>query len=124
MRHLFLAALAIWSGATVCAEPVRYISAGGGLYSYDENRNGAVLRVIDRQADAMLADTSVTPKLQIGDVFYLGRACDALSPDFGNGSWVATEGGFIVVFEGARVAFPGQTIPLRTYADCRGPVPE
>lgn len=122
MRHLFLAALVAGALPAFATEPGHYISSGGGMFSYTENRYGAVLEVTERQLDEMLTDSSIQPQLKVGDTLYLGRACDALSLDYGQGSWMATEGGFIVTVGEERILFPGQIIPLRTYADCRGVV--
>ena len=124
MRHVLFAVLAAWAGLVQAADPVQYISSGGGLFSYKENRYGAVFTVVDRQLSTMAADPNLYDNLAVGDVFYLGRACDALSPKFGDGRWVTTEGGFLILFPGARVVFPGQTIDMRTFADCTGDVPE
>ena len=120
MRRVCFAALLVGAFPAFATEPVKYISSGGGLFSYEENRYGAVLTVVDRQAEAMLSDDGISPRLETGDALYLGRACDALSLDFGAGRWIATEGGFIVSVGQEQVLFPGQTIPLRTYADCEG----
>lgn len=123
MRHMVLAVLAAWAGLAHATDPVKYISSGGGLFSYDENRYGAVMTVIDRQSAAMVADPDLYDNLAVGDVLYLGRACDALSRKFGDGRWISTEGGFLIIFAEARVIFPGQSIDLRTYADCIGELP-
>ena len=123
MRHVCLAVLTAWAGSAHAADPVQYISSGGGLFSYNENRYGAVMTVIDRQSAAMAANPNLYDNLAVGDVFYLGRACDALSRKFGDGAWITTEGGFLIVFADARVVFPGQSIDLRIYADCAGELP-
>ena len=123
MRHAFFAVLTGWAGLAHAAEPVQYISSGGGLFSYQENRYGAVLTVVDRQSAANAADPNLYDNLAVDDVFYLGRACDALSRKFGDGQWITTEGGFLIIFAEARVVFPGQSIDLRTYADCTGALP-
>lgn len=76
-------------------------SGNGPVWHSWENRDGAVLR-------------------RGRTVVYLGRSCDAFSPQYGRGRWGAANGGVLIVFARRRIGFPRQGPPV-TNARCDVP---
>lgn len=114
MRYLFIV-LAIVVASTATAQNQQYLATDGGLFAYKTNKYGAVLTSVEPFDETQTDDLAVRP----GESLYLGRACDAFSPKFGDGVWNRTEGGFFVTFDDLRVAFPGQSIDLLPDDRCR-----
>lgn len=72
----------------------------GRVWRPSFNANGAVLR-------------------SRGATLYLGRRCDAYSPQYGRGRWEWANGGFLVVFRGRRIGFPRQEIDAGQGSACQ-----
>lgn len=53
-------------------------------------------------------DGQVMTRVPQGENVYLGRSCDAWSPDFGAGRWCASNGGFVVEVGPLTMVFPRQ----------------
>lgn len=119
MRNVLVGICVLIAGAAM-AENTQYLSADGGLFSYEKNRHGAVLTSVDPSGGALLAGTSNRSVVASGNALYLGRSCDAFSEQFGDGRWFTTEGGFLVEFPGVQVVFPGQEIDVVSRNRCRG----
>ncbi len=111
MRYLMSLTTIILASAAA-AETVLYLSSDGALFNYETNRHGAVMTSVEPPSDSIVVATDEAPAVPPGEVIYLGRACDAFSKQFGEGSWQSTDGGFFVEFGDLRVAFPGQDITL------------
>ncbi|HEY0117033.1 MAG TPA: hypothetical protein VGB54_15080 [Allosphingosinicella sp.] len=78
-----------------------YEDGDGQVWRASFNANGAVLRLR-------------------GATIYLGRGCDAYSPQYGRGRWEWANGGFLVVFRGGRrVGFPRQEIDAGQGGNCQ-----
>ena len=78
-----------------------YVDSLGIDYQYQRNTNGAVLR------------SSVA-------TIYLGKDCDAVSPQYGNGTWSWANGGFLISFEnGNSLGFPRQEIDAGNGMACQ-----
>ncbi len=80
----------------VCSMPAsarNYTDSDGVTYSSSLNDDGAVLK-------------SESAKL------YLGKSCDAYSPQFGKGTWGWANGGVAVELNGRRIGFPRQESPF------------
>ena len=78
-----------------------YADSLGVSYRYERNANGAVLR-----------SSAAT--------IYLGKNCDAASPEHGNGSWAWANGGFKITFQdGTELGFPRQEIDAGNEANCQ-----
>ncbi len=104
--------------STAAAQDLRFVSADGDLFAFEENRHGAVLTALPSTSSAIIG----TPEQRLtrsGDIVYLGRSCDAFSDRFGDGRWRWTDGGFIVFFGATRLSFPGQIIDLQSAQGCR-----
>ena len=110
-----LTVLCTVAASSAWAQNLQYLSGDGAAFSYNKNKHGAVLTSVEPFDD--MQGSSIFP---VGDKLYLGRACDAFSLDHGEGTWVATDGGFIIDFDGLRVTFPGQQIDLVAQDRCRG----
>ncbi len=116
MSRMFMGAFLIGMATAGAAQSKQYLSTGGSWFSFEENQHGAVLKSIE-QSTAVAAPDG--PKIDVGDILYLGRSCDAFSTDFGEGSWKWTNGGFIVEFPAGRITFPGQVIDIVEENQCR-----
>ncbi|WP_341368863.1 hypothetical protein [Yoonia sp. BS5-3] len=99
----------IFAGS-VAAQDGPFRSHDGTVFSFAQNQHGGVLTSIGRQTAA---------QLDVGDVLYLGRSCDAFSTEFGDGSWSRTNMGFLVEFPGLRLGFPDQAIDIVPGNRCR-----
>ncbi|MCK0096630.1 hypothetical protein MWU60_13700 [Yoonia sp. F2084L] len=119
MRNVLVGVCMVIAGAAA-AQDTQYLSADGGLFSYEKNRHGAVLKSVDPSGGSLLAGTSGRSVVAPGNALYLGRSCDAFSLQFGDGRWSATDGGFLVEFPGVQVVFPGQEIDVVSRNRCRG----
>lgn len=74
------------------------LKSGGTLYQVEINKHGAKLE-------------------SASDTLYLGRDCDALSPQYGRGKWSWANGGFRVQFvNGKTFGFPRIDPPI---SECR-----
>jgi hypothetical protein len=100
------AAAVILQAMPVAAAPrgahggVRYTDGTGAGWTLLENRHGAVMR---------------RGRIHV----YLGRACDARSPQLGRGRWGWANGGVLITFQRRRIGFPRADPPLsRTTARC------
>lgn len=78
---------------------VTYTDSEGGDYSLSKNDSGAVLK----SPDATL---------------YLGKNCDASSPQYGKGHWEWANGGFFVDLERKRIGFTRQEIDVGNDDHC------
>ena len=87
-----LAAGLLLAGTAVAAQ-IGYVDGDGATWRAAQNRHGAVLRGDDI-------------------VIYLGRSCDAVSPQLGRGRWGWANGGWLVAFPGRRIGFPRQEAPV------------
>jgi hypothetical protein len=76
-----------------------YVDGHGNTYAATFNPHGAVLK-------------SNTATL------YLGRACDAYSPQHGKGTWGWANGGILVTFESTTIGFPRQEIEIDSRHKC------
>lgn len=97
------------------AQNLQYLSGDGAAFSYEKNKHGAVLTSVEP-----FEEMEQSSQFKVGDMLYLGRVCDAFSMEHGEGSWLATDGGFIIEFDKLRVLFPGQQIDLVPQERCRG----
>ena len=78
-----------------------YVDSLGVNYQYEKNNSGAVLR-----------SSTAT--------FYLGKDCDVISPQYGNGTWSWANGGFMIDFGSAgSLGFPRQEIDAGNGANCQ-----
>lgn len=107
MKHLFSAfvvmAMASHIGDSRATDSMApnssYLDGKGNEYTASINQHGAVLRS-DRIA------------------IYLGRTCDAYSPQYGTGSWGWANGGFLVTFKSLTIGFPHQEIEAGNQHKC------
>ena len=119
MIRVLLSIAAMLLAGAAWAQGTQYLSTDGALFTFEKNQYGAVLTsVAPKDEPLIVMDEPVSP-IDVGDVLYLGRSCDAFSQEFGDGSWNWTNGGFIVDFPGLRVAFPGQEIDVVPGNRCR-----
>lgn len=119
MRYVLIG-LMVMIGGAASAQGTQYLSADGGLFSYETNKHGAVLMSLDPAGAPLIQSEQSKPQISAGDALYLGRSCDAFSRVHGEGNWVVTDGGFLVEFPGVRVLFPGQEIDVVSDDRCRG----
>lgn len=106
------------AGSSLAQSP-KFLSSDGTLFEYAQNRHGVVLTAIE-QEESLLVDPALSaPINKSGDAVYLGRGCEAFHPKLGNGRWMVTDGGFLVRFGAATLAFPGQQIDVGTGDHCR-----
>ena len=105
-------------GSAAAAQSTEYFSTDGDVFSFEQNQHGAVLTSIEPTME-ILATNDTSPKMDIGDIVYVGRFCDAFSNEHGEGSWSWSNGGFIVEFPDLRIAFPGQAIDIVPGNRCR-----
>lgn len=119
MRYLLVVIIALIGGAAI-AQDQRFLAADGALFTYEKNRHGAVLKSVDPGSEALIDRADISPQVMPGEVLYLGRSCDAFNERYGDGHWIATDGGFLVQFGGLQVTFPGQQIDVGVAAGrCR-----
>lgn len=90
---LGLAAGALLAAPVAAQQLADYQEGGGGTWRAEENAHGAVLR-------------------QGRITIYLGRSCDAFSPQLGRGRWGWANGGWLVAFPRRRIGFPRQEAPV------------
>jgi hypothetical protein len=79
---------------------VNYMDGGGNEYSSTANDHGVVLK----SSHAVL---------------YLGKACDAFSPQYGKGTWAWANGGFLVRFGRVSIGFPRQELNIDNGNGCQ-----
>ncbi len=77
-----------------------YVDGSGVEYAFALDADGAVL-------------TSGAATI------YLGKACDAVSPELGTGTWGWANGGFSIEFPSASIGFPRQEIDVGNDGGCR-----
>jgi hypothetical protein len=70
-----------------------FVDSAGTLYTMTKNRNGIVLK--SNKA-----------------ILYLGKNCDAYSPQYGKGTWGWANGGVLVGLEKKTIGFPRQDSPF------------
>lgn len=114
----FLIVFWVFLAGTAVAQTPQFLSTGGALFDYTQNEHGVVLTVIEQNDSLLMNPDPAEPVTKVGDIIYLGRGCEAYSRKFGNGRWHAMDGGFLVSFRRAEIAFPGQQIDLGQGADC------
>lgn len=119
MIRVLLSIVAIFMSGAAGAQTTQYLSTDGALFAFEKNQHGAVLTSVEPKDAPLIVNDAGAPRIDVGDVLYLGRSCDAFSQEFGDGSWSWTNGGFIVEFPGIRVAFPGQAIDVAPGNRCR-----
>lgn len=119
MIRVLVSLTAIFLAGAAFAQGTQYLSNDGVLFDFEENEHGAVLTSVEPKDGPLVLNDAATPRIDVGDVLYLGRSCDAFSLEFGDGSWNWTNGGFIIDFPGLRVAFPGQAIDVVPGNRCR-----
>ena len=91
---LIMATAAIFFGVVANSfAQVDYTDGSGVEYIMTKNKNGVVL------------------KSRIATI-YLGKNCDAYSPQYGKGTWGWANGGVIVELEKKRIGFPRQDSPF------------
>ena len=90
-RALAAAAITAMCGSASASSSYEFFAGDGVRYAASFNRHGATLR-------------------SRGVVLYLGRSCDAYSPQLGNGRWGQANGGFFVDIRGATIGFPRQEL--------------
>lgn len=117
MRY-FLAALLVLLCGTAIAQDQQLLSADGALFSYQENRHGAVLTALDQSSQAPLLSVPNASVMTVGEVIYLGRSCDAFSRIYGDERWRSAGGSFLVEFQQLRVVFPGQELGIAPNSRC------
>jgi hypothetical protein len=104
LAAIAMTALGMPAGAALQSgrDAARYVDGGGKGWTLRENRHGAVLR-------------------RRGTEIYLGRACDARSPQLGRGRWGWANGGFLITFPRRHIGFPRQDPPISDLTDsqCR-----
>jgi hypothetical protein len=115
-RLVLSAALVILASAAV-AQKKQYLSTNGAVFGFEQNQHGAILTSIE-QIDNTGASSVGVPRMNVGDILYLGKSCDAFSEEFGKGSWMAISAGFVVDFAIGRIAFPGQAIEITASDQC------
>ncbi|PRZ48000.1 hypothetical protein [Tritonibacter scottomollicae] len=103
--RLTISAIAIFLGSVSVAQVLPYtLSDGRSEFSVVRNNNGAVLR-------------------SSGVTLYLGKDCDAYSPQFGQGLWGWANAGFGVSFpaKGKFFSFERQETPVeeRNFGQCQ-----
>ncbi len=118
MSRMFIGVFLISVASAGAVQSKQYLSTGGSWFSFEENQHGAVLKSIE-QSTGVAAPNANDPQINVGDILYLGRSCDAFSTDFGEGSWKWTNSGFIVEFPAGRITFPGQVIDIAQENQCR-----
>ena len=97
-----------------------YLAANGDVFTAQENRHGLVLTAVPPESAPVVNDAPGLSVFAPGDVFYLGRSCDAFSRDLGNGNWQLSDAGFVVQFPSLQIAFPGQSLQLTNADKCSG----
>ncbi|WP_446008492.1 hypothetical protein [Candidatus Electrothrix sp.] len=70
-----------------------YVDGSGIEYTTTKNEHGVIFKA-----------NNVT--------LYLGKSCDAYSPQFGRGSWAWANGGVMVKLEKKEIGFPHQDSPF------------
>ena len=70
-----------------------YVDGFGVAYTMKKNQHGVVLK--SKKA-----------------TLYLGKSCDAYSPQFGKGTWSWANGGVLVELEKKKIGFPRQESPF------------
>jgi hypothetical protein len=90
---MYLRPLALFTTLTFTLSAAALTDGNGYEYKVTTNASGATL-------------TSKTT------VIYLGKSCDAKSPQHGRGTWGWANGGTVVQFMDKRVAFPRQRPPF------------
>ncbi|MEJ6403765.1 hypothetical protein [Yoonia sp. 2307UL14-13] len=108
----------LMAGGSATAKGERFLSAAGDVFKAEQNRHGAVLTAVASDEDPIIVPLDAERLTQPGDIFYLGRSCDAFSERFGDGNWRWTDSGFFVFFEDTRFAFPGQEIIVGADRNC------
>ncbi|MCG7626494.1 hypothetical protein MHM88_01650 [Epibacterium sp. MM17-32] len=103
--RLTLSFAAILFGSASFGQVLPYkLSDGRHEYSVEKNKNGAILR-------------------SAGVTLYLGKDCDAYSPEFGQGRWAWANAGFGVSFpsSGKFLSFERQETPVeeRNFGQCQ-----
>ena len=79
-----------------------YAGSDGQRYSSAPNSSGVVMRAAN------------------GITLYLGRSCDAFSPQYGAGSWSWANGGFTVRFPRKTIGFGRQELfEMQNDGECR-----
>ncbi|WP_439155381.1 hypothetical protein [Yoonia sp.] len=101
------------------AQAPKFLSSDGTLFEFAQNKHGVVLTAVEQGQELLVDPVLSAPIKKSGDAIYLGRGCDAYSPKLGDGRWLATDGGFLVRFGAATLAFPGQQIDVGTGDRCR-----
>lgn len=103
MTRVLVSVLAVFWAGVGLAQDGPFLAHDGTVFSFQENRHGGVFTSIGGAEAA---------ELDVGDVLYLGRSCDAYSPEFGDGSWSRTDMGFLVEFSRLSLGFPDQFIDI------------
>ena len=103
MRNVILIAGAVLAMAPAALAEMQRNDADGRAYLVTVNSHGAEFKSAG------------------GDLFYLGKRCDAFHPAKGQGSWGWANGGFCATFPEGEVCFPRQDAPVKTAgnSDCR-----
>ena len=117
MFRVWVILFLIWGGGAA-AKGERFLSATGDVFKVEQNRHGAVLTALPAEDDPIVVPVEDDRQTEPGDIFYLGRSCDAFSERFGDGNWRWTDGGFFVFFKETRFAFPGQEIVVGADRNC------
>lgn len=110
MTRVLVSVFAIFWAGVGLAQNGPFLAHDGTVFSFQENQHGGVFTSI--------GGTEATA-LDVGDVLYLGRSCDAYSPEFGDGSWSRTDIGFLVQFSRLSLGFRDQLIDISEGDRCR-----
>jgi hypothetical protein len=91
----------IWASAAAHQSVAQtgYTDGNGNTYLTSRNANGVILKSTKA-------------------ILFLGKSCDAISPQYGKGKWAWANGGFLVTFENTSVGFPRQELNIENNNGC------
>lgn len=97
---------------------ILFLVAAGLLTSTQPSRRDAYQDANGRSWYPIATETGVVLTTR-GAHIHLSRDCKAASARFGLGRWEWANGGFVVIFDGTRIAFPTQEIDVGQGTNCR-----
>ncbi len=101
-------------------------SEGTTEFTKTVNEHGAILVSTGEQLKRVGMGVNTTIETIEGSkqleiiTIYVGKSCDAYSPQFGKGTWEQFNGGFFITFKNESFAFGRQEMGIETDTGCFG----